>query len=227
MVVWPEHSAHIAALLKMRCDVSGAEYALFWRTDTAGLVVGGGYVSPAHRARSIAEGLLGTFAEESIAVELKLGGGSAVARAYKSREPIYIEDAAGCDYFVRRDMAKKHGIRSICFARGPQGGVIEFGSRAVTWDCAARNNALPEKEIATGLHAGAAYTIFWKVQGAEFQIVADYILPEWANALKLERGDDETYVSRSKGVNFFKSSASLVASAATFDQLVEERYVSK
>lgn len=136
-----------------RCDVSGADYALFWRTGTAGMVVGEGYVTPAHRAEVQAEGKTSTFAEDSIDVVLKLGGGSAVARSYTSREPIFIADVSSCDYFVRRDIAMQYGIKSICFTRGPQGGVIEYGSRSSNWDSAAFNASVPEAEIATGYHS--------------------------------------------------------------------------
>lgn len=122
---WPEHSVHVAALLKMRCDVSGADYAIFWRTDTAArwhgsMVAAGCYASPAHRFESEARGLSKPFAEASLDVVLELAGNSMVAKSYQSTDPIFYDDVQSCDFFVRREMAVQHGIKSICFTRGPQ-----------------------------------------------------------------------------------------------------------
>ena len=66
-----------SALLKTQCEVSGADYALFWHQHVDGLgllVVGGGYVSPAYRDALLAEGTTITLAEASLDVVLKLSG---------------------------------------------------------------------------------------------------------------------------------------------------------
>jgi len=66
-----------SALLETQCEVSGADYALFWHQHVDGLgllVVGGGYVSPAYRDALLAEGTTITLAEASLDVELKLSG---------------------------------------------------------------------------------------------------------------------------------------------------------
>jgi len=66
-----------SALLETQCEVSGADYALFWHQHVDGLgllVVGGGYVSPAYRDSLLAEGTTITLAEASLDVELKLSG---------------------------------------------------------------------------------------------------------------------------------------------------------
>jgi len=221
---WPEHSAHIAAQLKMRCDVSGADYCLFWKSGPAGMEVVGCYVNPEHRAESQAEGKTDTFAEASLDVVLKLAGSSGVAKTAKSqsREPVCIEDVQSCAFFVRREMAVQHGIKSICFTRGPSG-VIEFGSRSADWKRTARSAAVPEEALAKVFKSGASYAIFWKVLDAEYRAVTDYILPEWAEALRAERGNDETYVSKSKEIGLSLSATSLVASAINLDKHVEER----
>jgi len=216
---WPD-CAHIAAQLKMRCDVSGADYCLFWKSGPAGMEVGGSYVTP----ESQAEGKTGTFAEASLNVVLRLAGSSGVSKTAtsQSQEPIFIEDVQSCAFFVRREMAAQHGIKSICFTRGSSG-VIEFGSRSANWKSAARSAAVPEAALAKVFQSGASYAIFWKVLDAEYQAVTDYILPEWAEALRAERGNDETYVSRSLEIALSVSTTSLVASAINLDQHVEER----
>jgi len=220
---WPD-CAHIAAQLKMRCDVSGADYCLFWKSGPAGMDVGGSYVTPEYRAESQAKGKTGTFAEASLNVVLKLAGSSGVSKTAtsQSREPVFIEDVQSCAFFVRREMAVQHGIKSICFMRGSSG-VIEFGSRSADWKSAARSAAVPEAALAKVFQSGASYAIFWKMLDAEYQAVTDYILPEWAEALRAERGNDETYISRSLEIALSVSTTSLVASAINLHQHVRER----
>ena len=141
----------VAAFLKAQCDDYGADYALLWRhrgKDSGELVVGGGYVTPAYRNESHASGKSCTFAEDSVGVVLTCG--SAVARSYQSSNTILIS-VKSCDYFVRREMAVKHGIKSICFARGVHGIVVEYGSRSASWKGAA-------KRATTTLAKGATTT---------------------------------------------------------------------
>jgi len=113
----------------------------------------------------------------------------------QSREPVCIEDVQSCAFFVRREMTVQHGIKSICFTRGLSG-VIEFSSRSADWKSTARSAAVPEEALAKVFKSGASYAIFWKVLDAEYRAVTDYILPEWAEALRAERGKDETYVNK-------------------------------
>jgi len=87
-----------SALLKMQCEVSGADYSLFWHQDVDGLgllVVGGGYVSPAYRDALLAEGTTITLAEASLDVALKLSGDR-------------------CDEIVKVEFSFCRSLRSLC-----------------------------------------------------------------------------------------------------------------
>jgi len=130
---WPQH--FVAAMLKMQCDVSGADYALRWRycAEKKGMVVVGAY-APLYRERQT-EGETGTraFADANIAVVLKSSKDSAVGRSHQSHKTIFI-NVATCEFFVRKEMAKLHGIKSICFTRDPQGDIVEFGSQSPDWE---------------------------------------------------------------------------------------------
>ena len=111
---WPEH--FVVGMLKLQCDVSGADYALRWRycAEKNGMVVVGYYV-PLCRKRQT-EGETGTraFAHANTTIVLKSCEDSAVRRAYQSHKTILI-NVATCDFFVRTKMAMRHGIKSICF----------------------------------------------------------------------------------------------------------------
>ena len=158
----------VAAFLKAQCDDYGADYALLWRhrgKDTGELVVGGGYVTPAYRNESQASGKSCTFAEACVGVVLTCG--SAVARSYESSKTILI-NVKRCDYFVRREMAVQHGIKSICFTRGVPGIVVEFGSRSASWEGATKGVTTTLAKGATTISGRYHHpdTSVWKRHGA-------------------------------------------------------------
>merc|ERR1719343_995236 len=55
----------LAASLKMRCDTSGAGYALYWKESDGKATVAGDYVTPARQAALRAKGKTASFAEAS------------------------------------------------------------------------------------------------------------------------------------------------------------------
>jgi len=129
------HSLDLAALLKMRCDVSGCDYALLWRQceKKRAFVVVGAYVTPMYREDAKAEGKTRTFAEASRDVELLVDGQSAVVRSFQSRhwQSTMFINVDSCDFFIRKEQAVYHGIKSIGFTPCPEmQGVVEFGSRS-------------------------------------------------------------------------------------------------
>ena len=130
---WPEHFA--AAMLKLQCDVSGADYALRWRhcPEENGMTPVGFYV-PLCREKQT-EGETGTraFCRANMGMVLESCLDSAVRRSHQSRKTILIH-VATCDFFVRTEMAVRHGIQSICFRRDPQGDIVEFGSQSPDWE---------------------------------------------------------------------------------------------
>ena len=79
--------ANVDAMLMMRCETSGAGYALYWQKGADGLVVGGGYVSPARKAALEAQGKTGTFADACAGVVLDAGHWSSAALPARVRPP--------------------------------------------------------------------------------------------------------------------------------------------
>ena len=94
----------IAALLKMRCETSGASYAMFWERSTVtrsgmttdNMTVAGSYVTPQLKASLVAMGLSDTYADACSDVVLDAAGDNMVAKALRSKEAICIENAATC-----------------------------------------------------------------------------------------------------------------------------------
>ena len=113
------------ASLKMRCDLSGAGYAAYWKEVNGKLTIAGDYVSPARRAALVASGKTSSFAEESEDYQIDLDGMGPVAQVYRTNDPVFIEDAQKCGTLKRRELACEYGIGSICLEK-VQGGVIEY-----------------------------------------------------------------------------------------------------
>lgn len=129
---WPEN--FVKAMLKMQCDVTGADYALRWRyvQGIKGMIVVDFYIPPDKETQT--EGETGTraFVVANIAMTIDPSNNGAVWRTYQSHETILI-DVSTCVFFVRAPMAIFHGIKSICFRQDSQGDIIEFGSQDPDW----------------------------------------------------------------------------------------------
>jgi len=128
----------LAASLKMRCDTSGAGYALYWKETDGKLVVAGDYVTPARAAALQAQGKTTSFAEASKTYTLDVSGDGPVATVFKTDEPLYIQDVAACNIMKRGGLAVEYGIKSICFVP-VTGGVLEYGTSndqsTADWTC--------------------------------------------------------------------------------------------
>lgn len=209
----------LAASLKMRCDTSGAAYALYWQDTDGKATVTGDYVTPARAAALKAKGKTDSFAEASKAYTLDAAGSGPVATVLKTREPLYIQDVATCDFMKRGGLAVELGIKSICLVP-VQGGVLEYGTSdgpcSADWTCMedARQAIMPKAELEKAFDSGATSATFWWKKGEEYVVGASYVLPERVRALKAARGDDKTYASESESVKIPADSLGPVATSA-------------
>jgi len=211
----------LAASLKMRCDTSGAGYALYWKSDLASgkLAVSGSYVTPARAAVLEAQGHKESFAEASKNYTLDMAGSGPVATVMKTQEPFYIQDVQTCEIMKRGELTKRYGIQSICFVPVP-GGVLEYGTSVgpctANWEKIedARKAIMPKEELQKAFGNGATHVIFWHQVGDVFQVGASYVIPERERALKQARGDDKSYTSESWAFKLPASGNGPVATAA-------------
>mmetsp|Transcript_85119 Transcript_85119/g.214607 ORF Transcript_85119/g.214607 Transcript_85119/m.214607 type:complete len:611 (-) Transcript_85119:351-2183(-) len=209
----------LAASLKMRCDTSGAGYALYWQASDDKLVVAGDYVTPARAAALKAQGKATSFAEASKDFTLDASGSGPVATVMETGEPLYIQDVATCDTMRRGGLAVDYGLKSICLEPVP-GGVLEYGTSdepsTADWTSIedARQAVMPKAELKKAFDSGATHVIFWWKKGEEFVAGASYVLPERERMLKAARGDDKTFTSESSLVTIRSDGKGPVATAA-------------
>lgn len=203
-------SSLMEASLKMRCDTSGAGYAIYWKEAEGKLTIAGDYVTPRHMAAVMREGMDQSFAKASYEVTLDAQGVGPVAKCYRTGEAQYVSDVRfisnSDNQFKRKLLASNYGIRSICFVP-VEGGVMEYGTSkgpdTANWgsmDDAIRA-VMPKAEMRSAFENGATHMIFWaKNDYDEFECRASYVLPERVRALAKVRGDDKTYTTEVRAV---------------------------
>eukprot|EP00931_Biecheleriopsis_adriatica_P099020 TRINITY_DN7325_c0_g1_i1.p1 TRINITY_DN7325_c0_g1~~TRINITY_DN7325_c0_g1_i1.p1 ORF type:complete len:656 (-),score=128.38 TRINITY_DN7325_c0_g1_i1:137-2020(-) len=193
----------LGASLKMRCDTSGASYALYWRETDGKMVVAGVYSTPARQQALADMGKSIGFADASKEYVLDAKGDGPVGTVVKTQEPFYIQDATACTTMKRSALTKEYGIKSMCFVP-VEGGVLEYGTTekgcSTSWTCMedARKAIMPKAELKRAFDMGATHAIFWWKQGDEWVVGASYVTPERLRALKVARGDERSYTSESE-----------------------------
>merc|ERR1719247_3934229 len=189
------------ASLKMRCDTSGAGYAMYWKESFGKLTIAGSYLTPARKKALIAQGKTKSFAEASYGTKLDDLGTGPVATCYATQEPVYLQDVKDSN-LKRKDLAVECGVTSICFVP-VAGGVMEYGvsegTATANWDSIsdARTAIMPKAEMKKAFESGATHLIFWKKVMDKYVMGASYLIPERVRALKASRGDDKSYTSAS------------------------------
>jgi hypothetical protein len=191
----------LAASLKMRCDTSGAGYAIYWCNVDGQLVVAGDYVTETRKTMLREKGFDKSFAEESEPFALSIAGDGPVATCYKTGEPQFVKDVSEST-MKRKDLAAKYGIKQVAWVP-MEGGVMEFGTSegpcTADWEELPKCPTMPKVEIRKGFeNLGASYCLFWQNRNMEFSVVAEYTTGARVEALKQMRGDDKTFASESK-----------------------------
>ena len=226
----PDIPVHVKAILRMRCQTSGSDYAIHWTRseDGSNLVMSSGYVTTGTGDGAVCDeqlqagGAAETFADACVRVTLPTTGDNAVARAFAGRQMVLLQDGFVDQGFARAELAQAHGIKSICFMPALDG-VIEYGSAKSSWqhDEAARNACLPVDETAAAFESRAAYAIFWTQHGDEFAVAADYDAIQQASAsatlsdaLASTSSSKKTFVTESRALRFPAQQDSVVAAVA-------------
>ena len=199
--------ARLEATLKMAVESTGAAYALYWKSVGETLSCAGTYLSPARRFENIVTGTSDVgdefYVKESESLTISGVGDGPIATVLHTDTAQFIEDAAACPSIMRRDAARRSGIKSICYVP-VEGGVLEFGNTftdcTVDWPSleAAGFADLPIGEMKEAFGEGATHMIYWKYFGHSFKVAADYVIPEQLRALRQYRGDEKSYTSESE-----------------------------
>mmetsp|Transcript_101968 Transcript_101968/g.287826 ORF Transcript_101968/g.287826 Transcript_101968/m.287826 type:complete len:644 (+) Transcript_101968:65-1996(+) len=189
----------MAAVLKMRCDITGADYAIFWVHVNGKLVVAGDYTTPAWSAELRAAGKIESFAERSESVTYDVKELVHVSAVYNLGAPMFVSGAGSTadEDFQRKDLAAEYGVKSICFVPA-EAGVLEFGTRE-SWSGIPSCPMMPKREMRNAFEdLGASYVMFWAESDGEFSVIAHYVTEERRTALKSRRGDDKTFCTESR-----------------------------
>lgn len=95
----------LKASLKMRCDTSGAAYAIYWANIGGDLKVVGEYKAANYQKELKERGVTVSFGEASKPFVLDAFGTGPIATVLKTGEPYFVEDAVTCNTLQRRCVA--------------------------------------------------------------------------------------------------------------------------
>lgn len=195
-VAYVELTGHtLAASMKMRCDISGAAYVLYWVEVDGSFVVTGSYVPPEHKSLLKQESAKQGWVQQCEL--LKLDRSSLVARVAESKEAVFIQDAPADSLYTRTELCKQFGITSVCIIPF-EDGVLEYGSLQ-SWAEAPKCPTMPKAQMRAAFdNFGACYTMFWQEKPEGFVAVAEYVSPQRKKAMQNRRGDDKTFSSQSR-----------------------------
>jgi len=186
------HGSTLQALLKMRCDLIGGQYAIFWNRENGKLVVEGDYATDEFRQQFPDN----TYAHESETFIHSVSDTFCVSLCYSSGNPVFEPDVANSN-LERREVALKYGIQQICLIPF-EGGILECGSTGKPWDSMPSCPDLPVAAVRRAFERiCAAYCLYWVKDGDEFKAVSDYV-PEARKASIQRMLGEDTFSTRSK-----------------------------
>ena len=190
----------LQAGLKMRCDLSGASYAIYWANQNGKLKVVDSFKAASYKKELAGRGVLESFADASKPFALDTKGDGPIAQVLKTGEPLFI-DNVGESNLSRRELALQYGINAISFAPY-EDGVIEYGTTTVSdiqWSRMPEVPTLPKDVLRKAFEElGALYTIYWRQDGDIFRVAADYEVPSSVNKRLRRRSDGVSFITNSK-----------------------------
>jgi predicted membrane chloride channel (bestrophin family) len=190
----------LQAALKMRCDTSGASYAIYWANQNGKLMVSGQYKSTGYEKELKSRGVVETFADVSKPFALDAKGTGPIAAVLNTGKAILIEDVKTSS-LKRKELAIKYGINAIAFSPF-EDGVVEFGTTnasPVQWTEQPKVPVLPKGVMRAAFEElGALYVIYWAQDGKVFRVAADYEVPRSVNSRLRRRSDGASYISNSE-----------------------------
>ena len=188
----------------------------YWVEDHGQFVVASSYVTVAFEAALAVKGITKSLAEASKGVTIPTDGDGPIASVVKDGTPTFIEDAP-TSQLSRNGLLSSYGVHSVIL-EPVEGGVLEFGNSdglgLAAWTGLPQCPDVPQAELRTGFAAGAVNTMFWALEGEDYVIKADYVLPERQSALKKHRSDDKTFTSESRHMKLSALGDGSVATAA-------------
>ena len=186
----------LQASLKMRCDTTGAKYAIYWSQVRGVFQATGTYVVP---------GGPSGYVEAVKSFNPHADSDGPVAVVKRTGVPTFVPDV-GSSELRRRELAFKYGISQVSMLPF-EDGVIEFGNTVgdPQWDGIPPAPTIPKAQLRRAFEdLGALYAMYWEEDGGMLRVVADYENPRDATIRRSLRAD---------GLSFVKLSRELVVSS--------------
>ena len=191
------------AALKIRCDTSGADYAIYWTKYDDELRVAGSFVSNPSVAG---------FVVASKPIVLDAHGDGPVARVKSTGENYYVPDVSQSN-LNRKELALQYGITQVAMIPF-EDGVVEIGRKVPLWDGVPVCASMPKRTLRKAFEElGALYAVYWSLEGDEFKVIANYETREEIKRRKQLRGDDESFVKISQDLTLNPTGDGPVATA--------------
>ena len=181
------------AALKLRCDLTGAQYAIYWNQVRGEMVATGFYAA-------VGSGEDG-FVEASSKFILDANGNGPVAAVKRTGEPYFIEEVAAST-LKRKELARKFGVTQVAMIPY-EDGVLEFGNSAKheQWPGIPSAPLIPKQNLRQAFEdLGALYAIYWKVDGTSLNVAAEYENPNDVKKRLQLRNDGNSFTKVSRGI---------------------------
>ena len=197
------------AALKMRCDLTGAAYAVYWARVDGTLRPIREYVKPERSSKLAKLGLTTSYADASVEVVKQTNGAASnvVTSVWETGQPAFFRTASSAVdvHENEREVLVRYGIGSVSY-ESYEGGVIETGTEAGTsWRFRPVAPKIPKAEMRKAFEElGALYVAFWAPDPStgDFTMHADYETPRGSALRARLRGDGDSFVKRSKHLRF-------------------------
>ena len=182
----------LQASLKLRCDTTGAQYAIYW-SEQSGVLKEIGYYAATPTANSYAEG--------SKAYTIAADGDGPIAEVQRSGNSLFISNVM-VSHLKRKELAFKNGVSQIVMEPF-EAGVIEYGNTRSReqWASIPAAPVMPKAQLRKAFEdLGALYAIYWKADRAtgKLRVIADYENPRETALRKALRSDGESFVKISR-----------------------------
>ena len=210
----------LEAALKMRCDLSGSAYAVFWANVGGTLWPVSEYVTPERSTKLATLGLTTSYVDASADFMKRTNGASAavVKQVRDSGDATFIGSTTAADNMANKELLVQYGIASVSYERY-EGGVVETGtSTGMNWQTRPIVPIMPKAEMRKAFEElGALYAVFWAqgpASGDDYVMQASYEAPSGTALLSRLRGDGDSFVKRSKSMRFQVDGTGPVATAS-------------
>jgi len=189
----------LQALLKTRCDTTGAFYAIYW-IELGDQMVIAGHVETEKATKYWKKQGRGDVSFADKCDQRKLYSTSMVGRVWNKKVDEFIPQAQSSSQFTRSDLCKEFDVSAICMTL-ELGGVLEYGTVEFWGEPPFYPNVpIAELQLAYSKFQ-AEYLLLW-TQGEDdkWYCCSDYVDLEREKYQREMRADEQTFVSLCRNV---------------------------